>query len=157
MLSEIFVTSIRAEQRSANSAISKDVGIYVHTLHPTYSAKSTFKKSSTKPNCTAVSSTHIFAAQADKAVVHVYSRERGNQETLISFPERIHCLALVHDGLLAVGTVEGRIILWEVCYLSNLFPSNPAKVFRSALEDKFLPLHLTYKRCRASIPHPNTS
>lgn len=114
MLSEIFITSIRAEQRSANTTISKDVGIYIHTLHPTHSVKSTFKKSSTQPNCIAVSSTHIFAAQADKAVVHVYPRDRGNQEALIPFSERIHCLALVHDGLLVLGTAEGRILLWEV-------------------------------------------
>jgi pre-rRNA-processing protein IPI3 len=119
MLSEIFITSIRAEHRSANTAIAKDVGIYVHTLHPLHSIKSTFKKSSTQPNCTAVSSTHIFAAQAEKAVVHVYSRERGNQEALISFPERVHCVTLVNDGLLVLGTAEGRIILWEVCMLAT--------------------------------------
>ena len=116
MLSETFVTSIRAEQKSANTAIAKDVGIYVHTLHPTHAVQSTFKKSSTQPSCTAVSSTHIFAAQADKAIIHVYSRDRGNQEALISFPERIHCLTLVHDGLLALGTAEGRVILWEVSF-----------------------------------------
>ncbi len=126
MLSEIFITSVHAEQRSVNTAISKDVGIYIHTLHPSYGVKSSFKKSSTKPNCTAVSSTHIFAAQADKAVVHVYSIDRGNQEALISFPERIHCLALVHDALLVLGTAEGRIILWEVCFFGTLCSLNPS-------------------------------
>ena len=65
-------------------------------------------------NSLVASSTHIFAAQADKAVVHVYSRERGNQEALVSFPERIHSLALAGDGTLVLGTAEGRIILWEV-------------------------------------------
>jgi pre-rRNA-processing protein IPI3 len=120
MLSETFISSIRAEQRSANTAIAKDVGIYVHTLHPSHVIKSTFKKSSTLPNCTAVSSTHIFAAQVEKAVVHVYSRDRGNQEALISFPERIRCLKLVNDGMLVLGTAEGRIILWEVCSASCL-------------------------------------
>jgi pre-rRNA-processing protein IPI3 len=114
MVSEMFVASIRAQQRTANTAIAKDVGIYVQTLQPIHSVKSTFKKSSTQPNCMAVSSTHIFAAQTEKAVVHVYSRERGNQEAIIAFPERIHCLTLVHDGLLVLGTAEGRIILWEV-------------------------------------------
>lgn len=114
MLTETFISSIRAQPRSANTAIAKDVGIYVHELHsPTI--KSSFKKSSTPVNALAVSSTHIFAAQADKAVVHVYSRERGNQEALISFPERIYCLTLVGDGILVLGTEEGRIILWEVC------------------------------------------
>jgi hypothetical protein len=114
MLSEAFITSIRAQPRSANTAIAKDVGIYVHELHPTPTQKSSFKKSSTPVNALAASSTHIFAAQVDKAVVHVYSRERGNQEALISFPERIHSLALVGEGVLILGTSEGRLILWEV-------------------------------------------
>ena len=113
-LSENFITSILAKPKTANTAIAKDIGIYNHTLHPTYTVDSAFKKSSTKPNCLAVSSTHIFAAQADKAVIHVYSRERSNQESLISFPERIHSICLLNDGLLALGTAEGRIILWEV-------------------------------------------
>lgn len=108
------MTSIRAQHRTANTAIAKDIGIYVHTLHPTPSVKSTFKKSSTQPNGLAVTPTHIFAAQTEKAVIHVYSRERGNQEALIPFPERIHSIVLVHDGLLAVGTAEGRVFLWEV-------------------------------------------
>lgn len=116
-LNEGFIASIRGLPKSANTAIAKDVGIYLHTLHPTATVKSTFKKSSTPVNALAASSTHIFAAQADKAVVHVYSRERGNQEALVSFPERIHSLTLVGDGVLVLGTAEGRIILWEVCVL----------------------------------------
>jgi len=114
MLTEGFVTSICAQQKSANTAIAKDVGIYLHELHPAPSIKSSFKKSSTPVNALAVNSTHIFAAQVDKAVVHVYSRDRGNQETLISFPERIHCLALVGEDVVVLGTAEGRVILWEV-------------------------------------------
>jgi pre-rRNA-processing protein IPI3 len=138
MLSEIFITSIRAEQRSANTAIAKDVGIYVHTLHPSYSIKSTFKKSSTQSNCTAVSTTHIFAAQVEKAVIHVYSRDRGNQEALISFSERIHCLTLVNDSLLVLGTAEGRIILWEVGSSTILVACYQANALRYALGDRFL-------------------
>lgn len=116
MLSEAFVTAIRAQPKTANTTAQKDVGIYLHELHPTHSVKSSFKKSSAPVNALAVSSTHIFAAQADKAVVHVYSRERGNQEALISFPERIHTLNLIGDGVLALGTAEGRLILWEVSH-----------------------------------------
>jgi len=119
MLSETFVTSILAQQRKANTAISKDIGIYHHTLHPTPSVKATFKKSSTQTNGLAVTPTHIFAAQTEKAVVHVYSRERGNQETLISFQERIHSITLINDGLLALGTAEGRVLLWEVSQTGN--------------------------------------
>jgi pre-rRNA-processing protein IPI3 len=114
MLSEGFFASIRAQPKAPNTAIAKDLGIYLHELHPTPTIKSSFKKSSTLVNALAVSSTHIFAAQADKAVVHVYSREKGNQESLISFPERIHSAALVGDGVLVLGTAEGRVILWEV-------------------------------------------
>ena len=114
MLSEAFITSIRAQPKSTNTAIAKDVGIYVHELHPTPTQKFSFKKSSTPVNALAATSTHIFAAQADKAVVHVYSKERGNQEALISFPERIHSLALVCERVLVLGTAEGRVILWEV-------------------------------------------
>jgi pre-rRNA-processing protein IPI3 len=120
MLSEGFITSIRAPQKSNNTAISKDVGIYLHELHPSPTIKTYFKKSSTPVNALAASSTHIFAAQADKAVVHVYSRGQGNQEALISFPERIHSLTLIGDVVLALGTVEGRVILWEVLVLSAM-------------------------------------
>jgi pre-rRNA-processing protein IPI3 len=123
MLSEEFITAIKAQPRSANTAIAKDVGIYHHTLHPAPSIKSSYKKSSSPVNGLAVNSTHIFAAQADKAVVHVYSRERGNQEALISFPERLHALMLVGDGVLVLGTTEGRVILWEVCSAAYCSPS----------------------------------
>ncbi|TGO81245.1 hypothetical protein BPOR_1251g00020 [Botrytis porri] len=115
MLSEQFISSIRAQPRTANTAIAKDIGIYIHTLHPSPKIESNFKKSSTAVNALAANSTHVFAAQADKAVVHDYSRERGNQEALISFPERLHTLTLVGDDLLVLGTAEGRVILWEVC------------------------------------------
>lgn len=114
MLSEAFVSSIRALPRTANTAIAKDIGIYLHELHPTPAIKSSFKKSSALPNTLAVSSTHILAPQAEKAVVHVYSREKGNQESLVSFPERIHSATLIGDNVLALGTGEGRVILWEV-------------------------------------------
>ena len=117
MLTENFITSIRAQQKIANTAISKDVGIYVHTLNPSHTVKSSFKKSSTAPNGLATTSTHVFAAQVDKAVIHVYSKEKSNQEALISFPERIHSLATVGENVVVVGTAEGRIILWDVSLL----------------------------------------
>ncbi|KAG0650364.1 Pre-rRNA-processing crb3 ipi3 [Hyphodiscus hymeniophilus] len=115
MLSETFITAIRAQPKSANTAIAKDVGIFVHDLHPTLTQKSSFKKSSTPVNALAATDTHIFAAQVDKAVVHVYSRERGNQEALVSFPERIHSLTMIAETVLVLGTAEGRVILWEIC------------------------------------------
>lgn len=114
MLSETFVTSIRSLQKSGNTAVAKDVGIHAQTLNPTHSIDSTFKRSSTEPNCLAINSSHIFAAESGKAVVHVYSRDRSSQEALISFRERIHCVALAGEGVLVLGTAEGVVILWEV-------------------------------------------
>ncbi|KAI9050262.1 hypothetical protein LZ554_005430 [Drepanopeziza brunnea f. sp. 'monogermtubi'] len=115
MPSEAFLTSVLAQPRSANTAIAKDVGIYAHDLHPIAAITAAFKKSSTQVNGLAANATHIFAAQADKAAVHVYAREKGTQEALIAFPERIHSLTLLGDGVVVVGTAEGRAILWEVC------------------------------------------
>ncbi|KAK3371943.1 WD40-repeat-containing domain protein [Podospora didyma] len=114
MLSEEFVSAIWGPPLSSNTAIAKDVGIYCHALSPTYTVKSTFKKSSVPVNCLAVSETHVFAGQHEKAYVHVYSRVRGNQEAFVAFPERIRCLTLAGDVLI-MGTAEGRLILWETC------------------------------------------
>jgi pre-rRNA-processing protein IPI3 len=113
MLAEEFFSSISGPPLSSNTAIAKDVGIYTHSLWPTFAAKSAFKKSSTPPNCLAANKTHVFAAQHEKAYVHVYSRLRGNQEAFVALPERIRCLTLAGDVLI-LGTVEGRIMLWEV-------------------------------------------
>jgi hypothetical protein len=156
-LSEKFITAIRAQPKSANTAISKDVGIYAHTLHPLQSVDSSYKKSSALPNCLAVSSSHIFAAQAEKAIVHVYSRDRGNQEALVSFPERIHSVTLINDGLLALGTAEGRIILWEVCTVYPELVSAVLTISRFVLEDKYRPLLRISKRFLALLAHSTIS
>ncbi|KAF9779387.1 hypothetical protein IL306_001932 [Fusarium sp. DS 682] len=114
MLSQEFVSTICGPPLAANTAISKDVGIYSHSLTPSHTIKASFKKSSTPVNGLAVSETHIFAAQDQKAHVHVYSRIRGNQEALVPFPERIRSLALAGQ-VLVVGSTEGRLFLWETC------------------------------------------
>lgn len=113
MLSEEFFSAVCGPPLTSNTAVAKDVGIYAHTLHPTYSVKNTFKKSATPANCLAVSENHVFAAQHEKAYIHVYSRIRGNQEAFIPLPERIRCLTLAGD-VLVMGTAEGRLMLWEV-------------------------------------------
>ena len=128
MLPEEFFSCICGPPLTTNTALAKDVGIYAHTLWPTYAAKSSFKKSSAPINCLAVSDSHVFAAQHEKAYVHVYSRLRGNQEAFVAFPERIRCLTLINDVLI-LGTAEGRIMLWEVSTLQ-----------RSPLELSFLVL-----------------
>ena len=145
MLSECFITSTRTPQTPKNTLISKDVGIYLHELQPNSTIKSSYKKSSAPVNALAVSSTHIFAAQADKAVVHVYSRDRGNQEALISFPERISSLTLIGDGIVVLGTAEGRVILWEVCVCVCRKLSS-ADIYRSVLDDKSRLLQLMSKQ-----------
>ncbi|KHO01309.1 WD40 repeat-like-containing domain protein [Metarhizium album ARSEF 1941] len=113
MLSEEIISSVCGSPIAANTAVSRDVGIYCHSLTPSWAVKATFKKSSAPPHCIAVNDTHIFAAQDQKAHVHVYSRLRGNQETLAAFPERIRSLALA-GNVLILGTAEGRLILWEI-------------------------------------------
>src|SRR2546429_9951422 len=98
----------------APSTSAKDIGIFKYQWQPLVSQDCAFKKSVTPKNCLAVSETHIFAAQADKAVVHVYNREKNNQEPVVPFPERISSLALAaNDSVLVLGTAEGRILLLE--------------------------------------------
>ncbi|KAH0524459.1 hypothetical protein TsFJ059_006965 [Trichoderma semiorbis] len=114
MLSDELFSSVCGPPIAANTAISKDVGIYAHTLTPTWAVKASFKKSSAPVHCLALSDSHVYAAQDQKAHVHVYSRARGNQEALVPFQERIRCIALAGD-VLVLGTAEGRLILWETC------------------------------------------
>ncbi|MCJ1395371.1 Pre-rRNA-processing protein ipi3 [Xylographa bjoerkii] len=119
MLTESCIASVLATEKASTCAANRDVGIYIHEYQPLPAVRSTFKKSSTKPNCLAVSTSHIFAAQAEKAVIHVYNRERGNQEAVVPFSEKVSSLALIgrYDGagILALGTEGGRVLLWELC------------------------------------------
>ncbi|KAI1500645.1 WD40-repeat-containing domain protein [Biscogniauxia marginata] len=114
MLTESYFVSVAGPPLANNTAVAKDAGIYEHTLHPSHSTTSTLKKSSAPRNCLAVSDTHVFAAQEDKSTVHIYARPKGNQEALVTFPERIRSVALL-DDVLILGTQEGRLIIWEVC------------------------------------------
>ncbi|PYH80744.1 ribosomal assembly complex component Ipi3 [Aspergillus uvarum CBS 121591] len=118
MLSESFIASTVASGKTPASASLRDVGICVHEFQPTLNLRSTFKKSSTAANCLAVSPSHVFAAQSEKAIVHVYSREKGNQEATVPFPERIRSIALAggkNGDVVVLGTEGGRLILWETC------------------------------------------
>ncbi|CAE7206909.1 hypothetical protein CFE70_008932 [Pyrenophora teres f. teres 0-1] len=115
MLTEQFVAAISASTKP-NTGVTKDAGIFIHEFQPLVAQRHVFKKSATAPNGVAVSSSHIFAAQSEKAIVHVYSREKGNQEALVPFPERIHSIALAaQDSVLLLGTESGRILAWEIC------------------------------------------
>ena len=116
MLTESFIASTLIPEKSSNSATP---GVHLYDFQPFPTLKYTFKKSSTNINCLAVSSSHVFAAQADKAVIHVYNRERNNQEAVVPFPEKIQSIVLAGEtsgaGTLILGTEGGRVILWEVC------------------------------------------
>lgn len=128
MLTESFLVSTLAPDKSSHNSVSKDVGIHQYEFQPIPTLRSSYKKSSTNSHCLAVSPSHIFAAQAEKAVVHVYSRERGNQEAVVPFSERIRSIALCGHadgaGVLVLGTEGGRVMLWEVARsdLPQFFP-----------------------------------
>ncbi|KAK8155296.1 WD40-repeat-containing domain protein [Phyllosticta citrichinensis] len=117
MLSEHFVASISIPNKKPDtSSVTKDAGIFVYEHQPLLAQRHAFKKSAAAANCVAVSRSHIFAAQVDKAVVHVYNRDKGNQEATVPFPEKISSLALaLDDTMLCLGTDGGRVILWEIC------------------------------------------
>ncbi|KAK8185045.1 WD40-repeat-containing domain protein [Phyllosticta capitalensis] len=117
MLTEHFIASIDVPNRKPDtSSATKDAGIFVYEHQPLLAHRHAFKKSAAAANCVAVSKSHVFAAQVDKAVVHVYNRDKGNQEATVPFPEKISSLALaLADTVLCLGTDGGRVILWEIC------------------------------------------
>ncbi|KAK1814439.1 Pre-rRNA-processing protein ipi3 [Friedmanniomyces endolithicus] len=116
MLTEQFIAAIGVPEKAPATNVARDAAIFVRELQPTSQQRALFKKSATAPNCLAFSDSHIFAAQLNKAVVHVYNREKGNQEATVPFTEQITCIALAcDDTVLVLGTAEGRIFLWETC------------------------------------------
>lgn len=116
MLTEHFIASIGVPTKAPGTNVAKDAAIFLHEFQPLSQQRAVFKKSATSPNCLAISQTHIFAAQADKGIVHVYNRQKGNQEAAVPFTEKISSITLAcNDTVLVLGTVEGRIFLWETC------------------------------------------
>lgn len=121
MLSENFVTSTahaptKATATTANATVVRDASIHLHVLQPALRLHASFKSSQTQnPNTLAINDTHVFAAQSGKATLHVYSRERQNQEAIVSFGDRISSVTLMLDGdVLVAGTEKGRLIFWEI-------------------------------------------
>jgi hypothetical protein len=121
MLSEHFVISTLGFSKASTSDL-KDSNIQLYDHKSTSIPFATFKKTSTAPNALSISPSHVYAAQAQKATVHVYSREKRNQEAVVAFPERVRCIHFVGDvkdggvGILIVGTEEGRLVIWEVLF-----------------------------------------
>ncbi|SMQ56113.1 unnamed protein product [Zymoseptoria tritici ST99CH_3D7] len=116
MLAEHFIASTGVPAKAPGPNVAKDAAIFLHEFQPLAAQRTIFKKSATPPNCLAVSESHIFAAQADKGVVHVYNRLKGNQEAIVPFTEKLSSITLAcDDSVLVLGTAEGRIFLWETC------------------------------------------
>lgn len=131
MLTESFLVSTLAPEKSKNNAYLKDGGIHHYEYQPMPGLRSSYKKSSTNSNCLAASLSHVFAAQAEKAVIYVYSKKRGNQEAVVPFPEKIRSIAIGGHadggGVLVLGTEGGRVILWEVILLRYTMSVSDAK------------------------------
>ncbi|KAF2763748.1 WD40 repeat-like protein [Teratosphaeria nubilosa] len=105
---------VSANTKPTTQSHLKDAGIFIYEHQPLHQSRQILKKSATPPNCLAVSSTHVFAAQEGKGVVHVYSREKGNQEAIVPFTERISSITLAcNESVLVLGSVDGKIFLWE--------------------------------------------
>lgn len=92
----------------------KDAGVFVAPLVPNTLPEKTYKKSSSAVNGLAVSQTHFFAVQSGKAAVNVYSRERGNQELSVFFPEKITSITIQDDNIAILGMANGGLQIWEV-------------------------------------------
>ncbi|KXL50498.1 hypothetical protein M433DRAFT_66267 [Acidomyces richmondensis BFW] len=115
MLKEHFIASIGIPEKPSGISAAKDESIFIYEFQPLNQQLKAFKKSATPTNCLAVSKNHVYAAQSEKAVVHVYNRHRGTQEATIPFTERITCITLACDySLLVLGTAGGRIFFWEI-------------------------------------------
>ncbi|TGZ83340.1 WD40 repeat-like protein [Ascodesmis nigricans] len=122
-----------------------------HDLH-TATPLGSFKRSNTR--CVALTKSHLFAAQTDKAVVNVYALGDGKKdgkgagiagtgvtgqlETTVSFPEKVSALAASRGGeFVAVGTEGGRVYVWEVA--SGRFTTTPLPHLQSITTLSFSP------------------
>jgi pre-rRNA-processing protein IPI3 len=122
MLSESICVSIASHEATdkqitaSTLPVVKDAAIFTLDLRTPFRPTAVFKKSSTRPNSLAVSQSHVFAAQAEKAVVHVYNLVKGNQEATIPFGEKVTVVATAGSvgEYLIIGTENGNVLIWEV-------------------------------------------
>jgi pre-rRNA-processing protein IPI3 len=124
MLSEFFLASTSGatavnSQSPTGTIIApvKDAGIFrlaadTNSRNP----PNILKASVTAQNSLASSRTHVFAAQATKAAMHVYNIEKNNQEAIVPLPEKITAISLTSQGgeHLILGSESGNIFVWEV-------------------------------------------
>lgn len=114
MLTEQLVASLDVPRATTSTTAARDASILTYEVQPLQAQRETLKKSATSPNCLATSPSHIYAAQADKAIVNVYNRQKNSLEAVVPFKEKVTCLALAcSDTLLVMGTETGRLYLWE--------------------------------------------
>ena len=151
MLTESFAVATADPEKPTNKTAA---GIHFHELQPSPAVRSTFKKSSVNPNCLAISPTHVFAAQAEKAIVHVYNRERNNQEAVVPFPEKIRSLVIAGEqnggGIVIIGMESGRIVLWEV--IAHYIPINRLHSQEKVALHWKTSLHTTASFTRCNLP-----
>lgn len=120
MFTESFIAAIGTSNSSIKAKSNptpalRDATIVDFSLAPQRESKQSFKKSAALQNCLAISEEHIFVAQDGKAVINVYSRERGNQEALVPLQERVRSLETACNGTVVVMGMEGGgLSLWEV-------------------------------------------
>ncbi|PWW76795.1 WD40 repeat-like protein [Tuber magnatum] len=112
MLNEHVVISTFRSAPDTSSVATAEPAIAIYDLH-TLSQIAVFKRSTAAQNCLAITDSHLFAAQCDKAVVNVYSREKGNLETTVPFKEKFTVLEAGGKEIVAGGTEDGRLMLWE--------------------------------------------
>lgn len=115
MLSERLVVATRRDASTNTTAAADAPAIAIHVLHGSAVPLATFKRSNTAAHGLAVTATHLFAAQSDKAVINVYSRATNALESTVPFPERFTVIEASPGGeFIACGTESGRILVWEV-------------------------------------------
>lgn len=115
MLTEQVVIGTHKPSPDNSSVAASEASIAIFDLH-TYSQTASFKRSSTAKNCLAVTPSHLFAAQSDKAIINVYNRAKQNLESTVPFQEKFTVIEASGGpgAFVAGGTESGRLTIWEV-------------------------------------------
>ena len=119
MLTESCAAAVESSGNGkATNSNLKDASVIFHQVHPEPSLRQVFKKGSVPINGLAVSKTHVFAVQADKAAVNVYSRAENKQEASVFFPAKVTSIAIQDvesTNFVILGLANGGLVIWEVC------------------------------------------
>lgn len=131
MLTEQVILGTQRSSLDNSSVSTAESSIAVFDLH-TYSQTASFKRSSTPKNCLAVTPSHVFAAQSDKAIINIYNRSKQNLESTVPFQEKFTVIEASggSGAFLAGGTDSGRLTIWEVCVILRTSNGLPKSLFR---------------------------